>query len=321
MKTSITIVFISFILMLTSLISACKKEENVIRIGIIIPTQHAAFDEMIAGFENQIKTSYSQPVEFKVANAQNDKNLMQAMIQQMRDEDFKIVAPISTTTTQMTLSVIKDKPVIGMSAMYSEEDRKIRQSCNVVCVNDELSVDLQMAFIHKLYPNLKTITLIHSSSEKVFANVKNADLAARKYGITIHQIMMQNLQELYTMANSLPDNTEAIFVLKDAEVISGINTLVKLANDRKIPLITSDDGSVKNGALFALGVHESQIGEESAKLAIKILNGSNVCSLPIVKLTKPIVFVNKNKFIADKIYATQIKKTANELGYPLEIIP
>lgn len=285
-----------------------------------MPAEHQAFDEMVAGFENRIKTLYSKPVQFKVANAQNDKNLMQAIIQQMHDEGFNIIAPISTTTTQMTLSVINDKPVIGMSAMYSEQDRAERHPCNVVCVNDELNADLQMAFIHNLYPNLKVMALVHSSSEKVFADVRNAELSAAKYGITLHKVMIQNLQELYTMANSLPEDTEALFVLKDSTIISGVNTLIKLAHERNIPLITSDDGSVKNGALFALGVHESQIGEESANLAVKILNGRAVCSLPIVKLTKPTVFVNKREFQTNKNAVLPIIKIANKFHYPVEIV-
>ena len=95
---------------------------------------------------------------------------------------------------------------------------------------------------------------------------------------------------------------------------SGIATLVKTANDRHIPLITSDQGTIEKGASFALGVTEQSIGQAGAKLAIRILNGEKPCDLPIVEMHDlPLTL-----FIHEKDNAA-LMKSANDFNYALDI--
>lgn len=85
--------------------------------------------------------------------------------------------------------------------------------------------------------------------------------------------MVSQLSDLYTISNNINPKSKAIFILKDEMIVSGINTLVQQAEERRIPVIASDDGSVSKGAAFALGVSEYQTGVDAAKVALQILNG------------------------------------------------
>ena len=136
---------------------------------------------------------------------------------------------------------------------------------NLVIVNDEIDKAESIAFIHKIYPHLKSITLVHSASNKIFSEVKQVENASIQHHITVHRLMIQNLADLYSTSLAIPSDTQAIFILKDSPIASGIETLVRVAKERKIPLITSDEGTVKKGAGFAIGVHEKDIGIEGAK--------------------------------------------------------
>lgn len=307
--------------MIVLFLSGCKnKQDKAVQIGIIVPLEHQAMREIVEGFTDALAANNTLPVKIKVVNAQGDANLMRAMIQQMRDENFDIIMPISTTALQMTLSLVKQQSVVGVAALYSEDQRKLRSTCNVTNVNDELSVEQQIAFIHSAYPKLKNLTLVYSSSDKIFQEAAAVKKSVGKYGITLNRVMVQNLQDLYMAGNAIPGNAGAIFVLKDGMVVNGIETLVKVARERKIPLITSDDGSVQNGAGFALGIHEKQIGVEAAKLVVQILHGTNVCALPLVTLAKPSVFINEVAMRNEGQDVQQIKDAAKTLHYSLEII-
>ena len=70
------------------------------------------------------------------------------------------------------------------------------------------------------------------------------------------------------------------------------------ANERKIPLITSDEGSNKNGGAFAIGVIEADIGRQGAKMAAELLLqgsvnaiASRICEGFWSLLTKRLVYL------------------------------
>lgn len=318
MKTNLFYIFIALSL---GLLSACSSSSDTKKIGIIVPLEHKAMNEIVAGFTGTLQQNYNKKVSFKVANAQGDANLQRAIITQMRNEKYDVIVPIGTSTTQMTNSMIHDQPIVSLASSITELDRKkLRTNCNITAVHDEISTSQLIQFIHQVYPAATTVTLIHSASDKVFPDVKEAIAAGNKLQMNIKPMMVNALPDLYTIANTIPDNTEIILVLKDSLIVSGIATLEKIAEKRQIPLITSDQGSVQDGASLALGVHEKQIGEEGAKLALKVLNGQPPCSIPMTDMTKLTVFVNQSSLIKQHQSLEPIKEATASLHHTIEYV-
>ena len=186
-------------------------------------------------------------------------------------------------------------------------------------VDDEIDKRLIVDFIQQVYPELKNLAIVHSSSDKVFSEVAEVVKACKPRNIVLRRFMVQNLADLYGISKALPADTQAIFILKDNLVASGVDTLVQEASKRKIPVITSDDGTVKQGAAFAIGVHERDIGSKGAKIAARILQGAHPSQIASVKLTKPTIFVN-SKIVNDVGDFRKLKLAAKKPHYPLEVI-
>ncbi len=312
----ILIALLSILLITCSLIACQDKSSSGVKIGIVVPLEHTAMREIVAGFSDTLQKLYTQPIQIKVANAQNDPNMQRAIIQQMRDQNYALIVPIGMDTTQMTLAMIKSKlqPILSLASELSEQDRKKLKPCNLAIVHDEIPPQKLIAFIHAAYPKLTRLTLIHSASNKVFPEVNTTIAAGKQFGITVHHVMVSTLPDLYSVAHTLPA-TEGIFVLKDHLIVSGIATLAKIANERHIPLITSDEGSAQNGAGFALGVPEREIGAAGAKLAAEILSGKSACTLPIIDMKKLTVFINQNALKQEAQDVEKINAAAEWLGY------
>ncbi len=315
-----------FILSITCLISllgiaACSSSDNeqIKKIGIVVPLENKALDEMVAGFSETLSAQTKTPIKIKVVNAQGDMNLQRSMIQQMKDEHYSLIVPIGTVATQMTAATITNQHIVSLAANFAEQERKARKNCNITVVHDEISPKEIIQFIHQTYPDLKHLTLIHSTSDKIFPDVKTAVLAGKAIGIEIKPLMISTLNELYSVANALPDNTQGILILKDIMIASGISTLKMTAEKHHIPLIASDQGSVQEGALFAVGVHEREIGVDGANLAKEILAGKSDCSLPIVEMTKLTVFVNPSTLQAQHQSIDNIQQAANQFHYKIEL--
>ena len=316
--------FISIFTSLFFILNGCqlasheKKTEK--KIGIIVPLENKSLDDIVAGFTETLTHQSPVPIKFKIANAQGDINIQRAIIQQMKSEHYDIIVPIGSIATQMAIAMSPHQPIVSLAASYRESDRKQQQPCNISVVHDEISPRQIIAFIHQVYPALTQLTLIHSPSDKIFPDVKVAIAAGKQLGINIKAIMVPSLNELYSVANALPQNTQGILILKDIMIASGISTLETVAQKKHLPLITSDQGTVQEGAAFALGVHERDIGMEGAKLAAAILAGKKACDLPIVEMTRLTVFINQTGLKNENQSITPIEAAANHLQYAIEII-
>lgn len=277
--------------------------------------------EIVNGLKERLsKMSGIEDVEVKVMNAQGDQNLQRAIIQQMRDQNYAVIVPVATGVTQMTLSMIHNKPIVSLASQITEADRKKLNPCNIVVVHDEIPSRKLMEFLHIAYPGIKHIVLIHSTTDKVMPDVKQTIATAKQYDIQVKPLMVATLPELVSATQALPKDTQGIFILKDNLIASGAPTLAKAASDRHIPLFTSDEGSVKAGGGFALGVHEKQIGEEGATLVAAAIHGDSVCAINNVTMTNLTVFMNKASLQSAQQSTENIEKAAKHLNYTIEYV-
>lgn len=277
-----------------------------VKVGVVVPLQHEAMNQIVSGIEEALEDT---DVEIIVKNAQGDTNIMSALIKQMRDdEDIKIIMPIGTSTSQMVLANIKDRPVVCVAAKF---DKPIGPQATGV--NDEIPISIPMQKLKSLHK----IAIIYSASEKVTPEIDELKKYADSHGVTLHLSMIQNLTDLPSAVKSAPDDTDSFLILKDHLVVSGINVIAKEAEKRSIPVIASDEGSVINGATIAIGVPEKMIGYESGQITKMILEGKNPSDIPYKNIDSLILFVNNYAFDKQKILT---KEMLTELGLKVEVV-
>ncbi len=270
-------------------------------VGIVIPLEHEALREIVNNFEETVTKNYSGKVTFTVENAQHDLNIQRAILQKFINQKVDLIVPVATAPTQMAINMVKNQPILGLAAMIPDAQRNKGNLANrFTAVRDEIDSSKQMDFIHNLLPNLKKFTLIYSSDDKVIPEADQAVSAAQDLGITTQRMMIQNLSDLYTVSQRIDPNSQAIFILKDNLVVSGINTLIAAAKKRNIPLISSDEGTVSQGATAALGVEEKEIGIEGGELAARILKGEPISAMPIKNISQLNIFCEFTRIHASR---------------------
>ncbi|MCD6045334.1 MAG: hypothetical protein K0R48_497 [Gammaproteobacteria bacterium] len=294
--------------------TSANSTQKPIQVGIIIPIEHPAMDEITRGFKETLAASLKQSVEFQVMRTQGDVNLQRSMILQLQNKGIDLYAPIATQPTEMTAAMIKDRPIVGLAALLPDS---IRAHSQLALVDDEITPTQIIQFIHAIYPTKTQLTLVYSNNDKMIPEVNEAVAAGKALGIQIDTRMVTALPDLYSIAQSLSPQTQGILVLKDVLVVSGIATLSQVANQKHIPLISADDGSVQNGSGFALGVKEYQIGVEGAKVALQILQGTPAATIPMVKMTNLSVFINTKALNAQGQDITAIEKQAAKNRYAI----
>lgn len=279
-------------------------------IGIVIPIALPAMDQIVQGLETEMKAHYPYPVKFILKNAQGNTAILQSILQQFNHNNVDLIAPIGTNAAQMAIHMIKTKPIVAVAAKLPPHPAN-----NVTDVLDEVSADQQISFIHQLLPILKKITLIYSSDDRIFTEIKKAQLSAKQNHIELQTLMINTLPDLYSMTAHINPNSQAILILKDELVVSGIRSLIQKANAQHIIIISSDDGSVEKGAGFAFGVRESDIGKNAADLIIKIFQGQNIKNIPSIVMKDYTVFINPKALSEQRVDVQQFKQRIKKLNY------
>lgn len=295
-----------------------SKLAKPITIGVVVPMDHMALREIVAGFKQVVTQQYPHPVVFNVQNAQGDIKLQRSIVELFMGQKVDLIVPIGTTTTQMTLSLVKEQPIVSLAALFSEADRKKRNPRNITGVLDEIGGKKKLDFMRSIIPNLKMITILfHSGNEKIFPEVEELVAYGKQIGIKVQTIAIQALPDLSMAAQSISPQSEAILILKDHLVASGIRLLVPLAENRHIPLITSDEGSIHEGGSFALGVPEKMIGVEGGKLAVKVLEGTPIATLPMQPVKTLAIFYNPTALDETNINKRALQNFAKRNRYLL----
>ena len=269
---------------------AVNSYASVEKIGVIVPLEHAAMDEIVLGIREALA---DKDVEIIVKNAQGDSNIQLSIINQMRDYD--ILMPIGTATSQMTIAQVKNKPIICVAAKINVGGNKF-----ITGVNDEV---LGTLAISKL-PHIDNISLIYSSSEKVASEVEAFKKYAKENNINLYVAMIQTLADLPPAVKNSPRTTKAFLIFKDHLIVSGLNPIINEAKKRFIPVIASDEGSVRSGATLAIGIKEKDNGIEAGLLAKKILEGTKPVDLPykIISAESMILFINEKALSSQEIF-------------------
>jgi putative tryptophan/tyrosine transport system substrate-binding protein len=314
MKKILTVAAIAVAIMIVVYLMP-KSSKNELRIGLVLPAQHVALDEIAQAFKDELSQNLKgQSIHFEVQNALGDLNLQKSAINKFIADKVDLLVSVGKGATQMALhNAPKEQPILFLAAFLPPDRPEVKQKPGLMGVIDEIPVSLQLKFMKLVVPDLKKMAVVYVSSDKIFDDVDELSKETSAMDISLQKLMVQNISELYTISSRIEPDNQAIFILKDVLVASGINALIQQADSLKIPLITSDEGTIKQGGAFAVGVTEVDIGRQGAQIAAAFFQKSAI-SEPIQYLKKISVFVNKEACQKGGINLSKLEQAAHSLN-------
>lgn len=320
MKSIVKIIFLVIILAIIGYVARfhlSSSPSESIKIHFVLPVEHQSLLEIVEGFQESLSNQLKREVRYKVYNAQGDVNLQRSLLQKLAQESSSLVVPVGTNTTQLTLKLIKDKPILSLAAMYTEADRKGYLLTGVL---DEIPEDQFVSFLKNVHAPSSKIIIIHSADDRRVKEAIEIERLLKLQKIQVKRLMVHTLNDLYTVSQSFPPHTESVIILKDNLVVSGITVLKKACDQKKIALITSDEGTVKHGASMGFGVTEKDIGRAGGTIAASVLKGSPIQSIPIQHLRDLKVFVNMDYLKTHKNVEPLLRELCARNKYQLVLV-
>lgn len=247
--------------------------------------EHPSLDEMRRGIIDELAESgyvEGQNLTVNFQSAQGNTATAGQIAKQFAGDNPDAIVAISTPSAQSIVASTKTIPVIytaisdPVAAKLIDENEVPIQS-NVTGLSSQLPIEPQLDNIQKIVPNAKTIGYVYSPGEVNSVVVLNQlKQAATARGLTILDVTANRPTDVAMATRSLSGRADVIYTSLDNNVVSAFEAMAGAANELKIPVIASDEFSVRRGATAAMGVNDYDFGRTTGKMVYRVLNGEAV---------------------------------------------
>jgi putative ABC transport system substrate-binding protein len=264
-------------------------EAQEVKLGIIQYVEHPSLDSARQGLLDVLaENGYTEGNGLKVTyrNAQADMPIAQSIAQQFAEDKPDLILAIATPTAMVMANATKDIPIL-ITAVTDPVDAKLVQSMekpgtNVTGTSDYISIEEQILLVQKIVPGAQRLGLIYNNGEQnSVVQAQEVKNIAEKLKMQVVEATPNNSSEVLQAAQSLVGKVDAIFVPTDNTVVSGLEAVIKVANENNIPLFVGESDSVKRGALATIGVDYYELGRKTGEKALQVLEGVNPAAIPV----------------------------------------
>ena len=154
---------------------------------------------------------------------------------------------------------------------------------NVSGTTDMANIEEQLALIPRFVKDVKTVGLIYTASEDnsvVQARIAR-DLIEGKMGLQYEEVTVHSTNDVQQAVLSLIERCDAVYIPTDNILASAMSVVYDVTVPAKMPVFCGDTGMVLIGGVATLGLDYYKLGYQSGLMALKVLDGAEVGSLPI----------------------------------------
>jgi len=273
----------------TILVGCGRQEKRPVQIGVMQIVSHPILDAVRDGFVAGMKQAgyvEGKDVQYDFQNAQGEMTTAQAIARKFVSDKVAMIFSIATPTSQAAAKATKDIPIVfgavtdpvGAGIVRSPQ----RPGGNVTGVSDLVPVHEQIGLLLEIVPKVKRLGWVYNAGEANSQYAKKLiEAECKKRGLILVTATVANSNEVYAAAKSLVGRVDALYVAVDNTTASAVESLVKVAEDAKLPLLASDTGLVERGALATIGTDYFSVGKMSAETAARILKGERPGDIPV----------------------------------------
>jgi len=269
-----------------------KKSKELIKIGVIQTVSRPDLDADAKGFEKALaEAGFKEGVQITYIrkNSQGKVADAQAIAQKFVDEEVDLIHSIAILTSQVVVKRIKNIPIVFSSVSNPVNAGLVpktsppgtKTGTNVTGVSDYWPIHLQFEMSTKFVPKAKKWGTIYNVRDaNSLAHIKEMRKSAKKLGVELIEAKISIRGEVMQAAQSLSGKAQAIHLTHDHTVASAFGVVVKVCNEKKVPLFTGDIYSVPRGAIAAYGLDYFLVGYSAGKKAVQILRGEKPGNIP-----------------------------------------
>lgn len=269
-----------------------KKSERTVKIGVVLTDSHPNLEASAKGFEKALAEAGLKEgihVTYDRQNAQGDLSRAEKIANKFREGKASLIHSSATLASQAVVKAIKTSPIVfscvpdpvASGLVPGRRFSKSKSSTNITGVSDRLPVSVQFEMHVQFFPKARKWGIIYQDGdENSIPRIEEMRKTAKKLGVDLIDWPISSSAEASQVAQLLAPKAHALYVLFDRTSVSAFETIVKVCNEKKIPLFSSDLAYVPKGALASYGIDYFSIGRSAGKMAVRILKGESPRTIP-----------------------------------------
>lgn len=288
--------------------TTADTKDKTLSVGVIQFIEHGSLNQAYEGFVSRLaELGYEEGKNLSIdlQNGQGEQANCQTIAGQFATGDYDLILAIATPAAQAAANVIKDKPIL-VTAVTDLESAQLVDSNevpggNISGTSDMTPVNDQIKLITELYPDVKTIGFVYSSSEpNSELQIKMAKEACDELGLKSVEGTISSTNEIQQVTESLINDVDAIYLPSDNLIASAMPTIAKVAMDNKKPIIPAVEAMCADGGLASVSINYFNLGEQTADMAIRVFEkGEDISKMPVEYISSPELVYNQ--YYADTI--------------------
>lgn len=268
-------------------------------VKVLSIVDHPALDAIRDGVRAELKAEGygDDKLKWEYQSAQGNTGTAAQIARKFIGDKPDVIVAIATPAAQAVVASTKSVPVVYSGVTDPVAAQLVKgwgpTGTNVTGVSDKLPLDRQVALIKRVVPKAKTVGMVYNPGEANSVVVVTAlkEILA-KQGMTLKEAAAPRTVDIGPAAKSLIGKVDVIYTNTDNNVVSAYESLVKVANEAKIPLVAGDTDSAKRGGIAALGINYGDLGRQTGKVVARILKGEKPGAIASETSSNLELFVN-----------------------------
>jgi putative ABC transport system substrate-binding protein len=258
---------------------ALAAEEVFVAVTAIV--EHPALDAARDGVRDALKEGgfeEGKNLKFVYESAQGEPATAAQIAQKFVGENPTVIVPISTPSAQAVVNATKDIPVV-FTAVTDPLGAKLvgdlaKPGGNVTGMSDLSPIAKHLELIKEITPDAKKIGVPYNPGEANSVTLLGLlKEHAGQMGLEIVEAAAPTSGDVQAAAQSLVGNVDVIYVPTDNTIVSALESVIKVGTDNQVPVYAGDTDSVPRGAMAALGFNYYDVGLQTGKMVLRVLNG------------------------------------------------
>ena len=284
------------------MLAGCSNRgEELYTIGVFQFSSNAVLDRTIEGFlQAMTDAGYKdgENVRYQFRNAQADIPTAQLIARQLVASDVDLIFVVSTPALQAVLNEVEVTPVVFgavanpyiVGAGQSAEEHRP----NVTGASSTAPMRQTMELMLEALPDTRRVGVMWDpANANTHYEMEVAREAAAELGLEIVEVTISGSNEVLQGAQSLSTkDIDAFFTVLDNVVMDAFDSLAKVADQERIPLIAPATSLAEQGAAIGVGWDYSDNGYLSGQLVVRVMKGEDPADIPFQPLAKKLVYVN-----------------------------
>ncbi len=303
------------VLFCLSVLAGCGEsaDDGVIHVAIVQQLDHSSLDEIRAAVEAELQVqaeALGLQIQCRYFNGQNDGSLLTQIGAQVVSENFDLIIPIATQAAQSMVLAADGRIPVVYAAVSDPEFAGLTGFDNVTGTSDALNTPFILDMMLAVQGDVQTVGLLYSNSEpNSVTPIAEAKAYLDAKGIAYLEKTGNNADELLAAANSMVGRVDAVFTPTDNAVMACEGAIAEIFAANGIAHYAGADSFVTAGAFATCGVNYTELGSQTARLAITVLTEGTVPQFQ--RLDGGIITVNTQTADALGLDFSPLKNMAN----------